>query len=372
MTCARSLSGQRRHARGVALISALLIAAVVAGIAATLTRHQRFLIALASAQQETAAAGALVEALETIALTALAQDAALGAVDWPGEAWASTPVDAREGELAAHGVLEDLQGKFNLTNLAFDPASGPTEGGRRDGKDDENPGDGTPGVDVLRTVAASHGLVLGAASVAGKAGKRDLMPHEIAAARFLLLVKALGLEPSLVPAVLDFIDADQETRFPGGAEDDYYSARRDQPYRCANRRLADPSELLKIKGITPAIYAKLKPFVTTLDVATPVNVNTAPAEVLMSLSPALDRSTADALVQARAAQPWLDMASFLASPALAGRPVAPAALAVATSTFALRTRIDGAGQPKYFLSVLRRNGGRDLRVTRREQSYVAP
>ena len=59
-------------------------------------------------------------------------------------------------------------------------------------------------------------------------------------------------------------------------------------------------ELYRIRGFDAKTVAKLKPFVTALPARTPVNVNTAPAEVLAAIVPELSRSRASAPSSARA------------------------------------------------------------------------
>src|SRR5690606_28484584 len=78
--------------------------------------------------------------------------------------------------------------------------------------------------------------------------EETLSPQQIAIARFTLLLQALQLPPEILPAVLDWLDADGDTRFPNGAEDEYYT-RLDEPYRAANGPFADVSELRLVRGI---------------------------------------------------------------------------------------------------------------------------
>src|SRR3546814_8005854 len=75
----------------------------------------------------------------------------------------------------------------------------------------------------------------------------------------------------------------------GGAEDDTY-ARAAIPYRTANRFVADASELRAMRGVTPAIYATLRPWICALPTSdlSPINVNTLrpdPAPLIAMLAP---------------------------------------------------------------------------------------
>ncbi len=57
--------------------------------------------------------------------------------------------------------------------------------------------------------------------------------------------------------------------------------------------------LLDVDGVTPEMVARLRPFVTVLPTTTPVNMNTAPAEVIAALIPGMSVSSAQALVSRR-------------------------------------------------------------------------
>src|SRR3546814_19972919 len=78
-------------------------------------------------------------------------------------------------------------------------------------------------------------------------------------------------------------------------------------YLPANRKMADVSELRAVRGVTPKIYARLKPWLCVLPVAEPVqlNVNTlAPAQaplLAMLLPGKLGLADARAVLAARPA-----------------------------------------------------------------------
>ena len=92
------------------------------------------------------------------------------------------------------------------------------------------------------------------------------------------LIVVLGINEnigrSVAAAAADWADSDV-TPLPNGAEDDGYRSAA-KPYLAANRLYAHPSELRAIKGVTPAIYAKLRDWICALPEATlsPINVNT--------------------------------------------------------------------------------------------------
>jgi general secretion pathway protein K len=90
--------------------------------------------------------------------------------------------------------------------------------------------------------------------------------------------------------------------------------------------------------MTPAILAQLKPFLIVLPEKTPLNVNTAPAELLAALIPDMSLSEAGSLVARRKTAAWRDEAGFL-SQVRGGEGIAPDAFAVKSSWFLVQSRI---------------------------------
>lgn len=72
-------------------------------------------------------------------------------------------------------------------------------------------------------------------------------------------------------AAADWIDSDSNEG-PLGAEDNVYRGMQTS-YLAANRKMADVSELRAVRGVTPKIYAQLKPWVCVLPVTDPVKLN---------------------------------------------------------------------------------------------------
>ncbi|MBJ6750786.1 type II secretion system minor pseudopilin GspK [Geomonas anaerohicana] len=101
----------------------------------------------------------------------------------------------------------------------------------------------------------------------------------------LRLFDNLKLSRDLYEPLADWVDTNQEPR-PSGAEKNYYSNLK-PPYQVHNNLLETMEELALVKGFTPEILAKLKGFVTVYGTANgipaPININTAPKEVLLSL-----------------------------------------------------------------------------------------
>lgn len=125
------------------------------------------------------------------------------------------------------------------------------------------------------------------------------------------LFAALALPANLVNTVTDWVDADDKTSDPGGAEDAWYLA---QPIAtlAANAPVRRIGELLLVRDFGPASMARARPFVAALDAPTPVNVNTAPAEVLAAIVDGLDAATAAMLVASREKTPFATIGYFKA------------------------------------------------------------
>ena len=233
--------------RGIAVLTAMLVVTLGTIIAVNIMWS-------ASLDQRRASAGlaadqsiAYLQGAEAWAGDILRQDK----VEFPqsdhlGELWAlelpPLPLDGG----AITGRLEDLQGRFNLNNLV-------TSQGELD---------------------------------------------SVSLAQFQRLLATLGLDPSVAGAVVDWLDADGDTHFPNGAEDDAYAAT-NPAYRTPNRSITSASELLAMSGLEAESYRALLPYVTALPSGTTLNVNTASAPVLTSLSDAIDIAQATSLLEQR-------------------------------------------------------------------------
>ena len=94
------------------------------------------------------------------------------------------------------------------------------------------------------------------------------------------LLARLRLDPFLADAILDWTDADDETR-PHGAERRWYATR--TPARApANRPLASVGELLLVRGMDAGLLERLRPFLTVAG-EDGVNPNTASPEVMLAM-----------------------------------------------------------------------------------------
>ena len=113
------------------------------------------------------------------------------------------------------------------------------------------------------------------------------------------LFELLQINPDLVDAIVDWVDADEKPE-PAGAESLYYQTLHPS-YRAANVPLQTLLELRLIKGMTPDIIAKLSKLVTVYppDGQSKVNLNTADPLVIQALDTAITQGMAAEIVQAR-------------------------------------------------------------------------
>jgi general secretion pathway protein K len=70
--------------------------------------------------------------------------------------------------------------------------------------------------------------------------------------------------------------------------------------------------LASVKGVTAQSLAGVAPFLAALPAGTPVNVNTAPAEVLATIVDGLDADRLAALIAERGPKPFLSISDFRA------------------------------------------------------------
>ncbi|MET0123717.1 MAG: type II secretion system minor pseudopilin GspK, partial [Candidatus Thiodiazotropha sp. 6PLUC9] len=128
---------------------------------------------------------------------------------------------------------------------------------------------------------------------------------------FKRMLLALELPESIAQATKDWLDGDNKTSYPDGAEDIEYLSQ-DPPYRTANGFMASITELRLIKEMDQESYEKLAPHVIALPVKSAINVNTADQIVLQSLISDLSEADAEQLISEREENPFKEPASFIA------------------------------------------------------------
>jgi len=199
----------------------------------------------------------------------------------------------------------------------------------------------------------------------------NAQPSAVDVARFRRLLRALGLEPDLALAVVDWLDADQNASFPDGAEDTHYMTLQ-APYRTHNGSMSSPSELLLVKGFDYKAYRALASHVCVLPSRTSINVNTATAAVIMSLADDVDAEEANTLVEDRDGKEgtaYADVNEFLGLPLFSGRKgLSPEGLDVKSDHFLIASFAQIGRVGTHQFSVVQRQGpAREIRVLYRTQ-----
>jgi general secretion pathway protein K len=117
--------------------------------------------------------------------------------------------------------------------------------------------------------------------------------------RFKRLFALLQINPDIVDAIVDWVDADDIPE-PTGAESVYYQALRPS-YRASNAPLQTLREIRLIKGMTPDILEKLLRYVTVYpqEGESRININTADFLVLQALDPRISQTMAGEIIQSR-------------------------------------------------------------------------
>ena len=244
-----SKRGFKRTSSGVALITVLVIVAIVSAVAADIALNQQLWLSQAQNQKDRAQAGWVDRGAQQYAAMMMERDRQDNNIDDLNEAWAKPipPLQAEGGSVSVS--IEDLEGRFNLNSLY--------QGGKYN---------------------ADYGMV------------------------FRRLLAENGINTNVQDTLLDWIDSDSNTR-SGGAEDDYYQ-NLTPGYRAANQAMQSARELLLIKGFTPERVNKLGALVVALPQPTRININTAPAEVLASLFEGMSIDDAKQIVEYRAKHPF--------------------------------------------------------------------
>ena len=242
--------------RGVALVAVLWVLTLLAVVAAGVTVGARTELALARNLDASARAEALADAgVARAALALLERRRARG--ERP------RGIDEIEDEGAAGpGDLADL-----LEALPLDQGAWPV--------------DGTP-------VALAFDDALLAVTIEDEEGKIDLnrAGDELLRGLFVSVGVAEDEAHALADAIGDFADEDELVRASGAEEADYRAAGLD--WGPKNARFQTPEELLMVVGITPELYAAVRPAITVWSGRRGIDPRVAPAHALAALPGAND------------------------------------------------------------------------------------
>jgi general secretion pathway protein K len=305
--------------RGVALITVLLVVAIATVVTAGMIARQQLSIRSSSNQLSARQAWHYALGGEALAQALLAHDLKQAGgnpsqqVDHLREAWARklAPFEVDEGRISVQ--IEDLAGRFNLNSL----------------------------------VVNQH-------------------VNDTARQRFRRLLQALKIDPLFADRLVDWLDKNPELSGGSGAEDNEYLLL--QPaYRAANRRLQDVSELRLLLELSERDYRRLLPYVSALPEDVRLNVNTASALLLTTLSETLTLPAAQELVQGRGAQGYRTPGEF--TDKVAGVPAD--SIAVSSRFFQARSEVQLGERKRVLVSVLQREADGRVLVLQRDLGQSA-
>lgn len=301
--------------RGIALLIALLTVALAAVLIAGLLDRGELTLARTRNALRSEQADAYAQALEAYAAQILLKDLDDGDEDSNTDIWAAPlpPQQVPGGTIFAS--MRDLNGCFNLNNLAQD-------------------GDGN--------------------------WKK----------MFGRLLNARGVDPDIANAVQQWLGGGS------GADvvDGYYLAQ-PVPYRSAQRMFAHVSELRLVRGVTSEVYATLAPYVCALPAGTLINVNTASVPVLQTLGDGITQAQAESLWENGQADwsdsSWKDLPGIPFDTNDVSRRVG-----TSSDYFLARGDVNLDGVPFTFYSLIERSPGLGIRVLERsrgsDDALVAP
>ncbi len=300
MPCNTRPATPRRHAqRGAALLLAMIIVALVATLSVSMVWQQWRAVQVEAAERARAqSAWVLAGALDWSRII-LREDLRTGGADHLGEPWAVPLAEARLSTFLAadkdntdtgpeaflSGDISDAQGRYNLANLVQDPALFADE------------------LKVLQRLCSNVGVTPETATQI---------------ANQLRVAQATTAPPPNQPPVL-------------GQPLPAVQAAPDGPL------MPDRLGQLAWLGIAPEALQRLEPYVILLPVATKVNLNTAPREVIAAVINGLDVGGAERLVQIRQRTPFKQLDDVERH--LAGQVPDPQRTDVKSSFFIVRGRL---------------------------------
>lgn len=317
MSMTQTQSRSPNRINGVALITVLLVMALVAVIATEMLRRGNYLRSSFAGQLMTRQAYYFALGGETFARQLLAVDLEQDEdeIDTLDEAWALTedaaPFEFDEGELTVE--ISDLQGRFNLNNVVDEQGQARAEG----------------------------------------------------IAQWRNLLQAHGLDIRYADEWLDWVDTDQQ-RSAAGAEDGDYTS-----YRTAGGFEADSSALRTLRSMRAEDVTKLEPMVTTLPENTPLNVNTASADALRALSPALSAARAGQVVAKQESGGFKTIEQFRQVAGISAELVSDDVLSLRSDYFEVRVVVKLDGRWQQLRTVLHRDQAGAIAVVSRERIGLA-
>lgn len=285
-----------RAQRGAAILTALLLMALVATLSTAALWQQARAYDLEAAERARVQANWVLQGTTDWARLILREDARSGTVDHLGEPWAITLQEARLHTFLANGSanaealptdvlqnaylsgnINDLQARLNVTNLML-----------------------------------------------------DQRVHEPTRNAFVRLFDLLKLPPAELQLLINNLQAGLEAPKAG---QERASARSNTPLLPRNL------DQLAWLGISQRSLAQLRPYVVVLPDRSTVNINTAPTVVLQAIIPGMDGASAQRLIDSRAKSPLRSMGDAPAASGLPQSAFQDNLVSVNSRFFEVRTRL---------------------------------
>lgn len=300
--------------RGMALITALMVMSLATITAISMTAEQQIYFRRTENILLHEQAYLYLLSAEDFAKVVLQDDFKKNQTDSMKDAWAEQGAAFPFEGGVLTGTISDLQGKFNINNLA----------------------------------------------IAGKPKKWDVD-------RLRTLLELNGLSPNLANAIIDWLDPNDEPTFPDGAEDvDYLQG--EQPYRTGNGMMGSITELLYIKGIDYEAYQAIAPALVALPVTdVAININTASPQVLQMIIDPLTETEAIELRDELSKEPVSDPNEILSLPLMTGKKIDLNGVGVESSYFLLQSYAEVGRAKARMDSVIHRFSADNITVVLRSQ-----
>lgn len=257
-------TGRKRRERGVALLLVLLIIAVVATMQIETQYTTRIDAQIAANVALDTQFYYLARSGIEAARSLLTEDRRDNAFDATTETWAA-PIAYPVDEALVSLALVDEERKFPLNALV---------------KRTVTPQQGRPD-DPLVEVQVDEGLY----------------------GAFTSLLESLEIPAEVAPAMIDWLDPDDDPYGADGAEINFYE-RLKPPYKTKNGPVSTLDELRMVRGIDAKAFRALADLVTPYSTEAKININTAPKELLTVLLTELDAGLIDELIQKRTDEPF--------------------------------------------------------------------
>ena len=308
-----TLFNRHKLKKGVALITAMMVMSLATITAVQMTSEQQIYFRRTENILLHEQAYMYLLSAEDFTKIVLAEDFNDNTTDSFQDIWYSDDpaIFPIEGGILT-GEVSDLQGRFNINNLAKHP---------RDPWDENR----------LREAMSINDIPVDIASV-----------------------------------IMDWLDADSNT-LSGGAEDVDYLAE-DPPYRAGNGMMGSISELKLLKGVDQEIYEKLEKILVALPATNvAININTAPPEVLRVIVQGLTETESEDLAKDLAESPLSDPDDLLSHSLVTGKPVDVNGLGTESSYFLLESLATVTRVKARMVSVIYRQSATNIYVVMRSQ-----